>query len=330
MIDMVKVASIIIIHIMLYMMTGIIANKLISVKRSGVITIIVGFFSWYALLELIYIPVLIAGADIRVFHILQISLAIMAVVVFFIFFRRKIIKVCNNIVREIKDAGVPECIFLVIIFLLVLACIAGSKRCNSDFMHVISSIDMANEAGAMYLYDSDTGQQASGLNIMDALGVWNMSWNLWCRMFGISAMKTIRYCAGSLCLIISTSVYIRIGRNLFKGNAGYAFIFAGVLLGLMLFFITGNSPAAWLISYGGIPAACCTNVVIPFTLYWIMHIWRRKKSKADFSLLLIIELGSLAVSLQSLIVTLAMVIIALAADAVIKKTDIKYLFGRRM
>lgn len=328
--DIFRMACIVIIHIMLFMMTGTIVNKLICTKRCGAITIIVGFFSWYAFQELIYFPVLISEADILIFQIFQIVEIVMVVVVFFIFFRKKISKVFGNIVIEIKEAGVAGGIFLTIMFLLVFICIVCSKKYNSDFMHAISSMDMANESGRMYFYDSDTGQQAAELYVMEALGAWNMSWVLWCRIFNISAQKVIRYCSGLLCLIICTLINIRIGKNLFKGNARYAFIFAGALLGIMLFFITGKTPAVWLINYGGIPRAYCTNVVIPFTMYWIIHACKRKKNKADFRLILIVELGSLAVSVYSAIVTLIMVVIACIADTVVNTAGSKYLFRRRI
>ena len=330
MVDIIKMECIVVIHIMLFMMTGTIANKLIHTKRSGAITIIIGFFSWYALQELIYIPVLILGADILVFQILQIIAIIIVVLFFFIFFTKKFSKVFGNIVREIKEAGAAGGIFLTIMFLLVLIFIVYSKKCNSDSMHAISSIDMANESGRMYYYDSDTGHQAAKPSIMKALGTWNMSWALWCRIFSISAQKVIRYCSGLLCLIVCTLINIRIGKNLFKGSARYSFVFAGVLLGIMLFFITGKTPAVWLINYGGIPKAYCTNVVIPFTMYWIMQVWKRKKSKADYKLILIVELGSLAVSIHSAIVTLIVVFIACVADVVVKRTVSKNLFRRRM
>ena len=302
MVEALKILGLIVIHGILFVMMGTIVNRLLGIKRSGGITIIIGFFSWYALQEIIYIPLLILRADIAVLMWEQIIAFAVILIVYIVGFRSRLITVMKNIAREFREALIVPIIFLAVTIVPALVMMSMSKGFESSYMHTISSAEMTAMTGSMYMYDSDTGRLLDSPVYMESLGVWNMSIAAWGSMFNMNIMKVVKYSMGVICLMLSVLVNLRIGRQLFKGDVKRAFVFAGTCILVMLFINIGDSPAAQLFMYGGTSKAYCANVLMPFIFYWAVRCRGRYKDAFDKRIIPVVIIGALAISTYSAIV----------------------------
>lgn len=311
--DIIKMVIIILANIMMFVMLGTIVNKLFNTKRTGGITIITGFFSWYAIQEIIYIPIVFTNADMKIYVIEQVVMYLIITVMYICFYRKKLFKLVSHILRDIKNAGYKPVIFCVVMNVLIVILLIGSKTYSDEYMHTISTAEAAVATGKIYMYDSETGEALTKPYITEAISMWNIEAAVWCRIFKIGTQKMVKYCMGLICLFVTLLVNLRLGRRMFKGSPSYAYYFAGCCAAGMLLFATGDTAAAQIVFSGGIPGACFSCIIAPFILYWAL---RRSKTKDyyDFKIMSLIIITALGASLHAFMASLVMFVIIIIVE----------------
>lgn len=317
MVDFLKIVCMLVIYLLVFTMSGTIANRVLGIKRSGGITIIMGFFVWFVIQEIFYIPMLLMKAKLGALLVEQIILAIVVAVVYMIFFRSKFMGVVRNILKEIKGASTAATVFFMVTLILVMLLAGVKKAYNTDYAHTVSSIEMAVMTGRMYMYDVDTGKLLAHPDYIRGFGVWNMNIAVWSSLLGVSAFKLVRYGMAWLGIILSALIHIRIGRQLFKGDERYAFAYAGTVLWIMAVFAVGKTPAAMLFTNGGTAQAIAANVLMPFVFYWAVGNRGTYKKEFDIRIIPIMAGAALAISVYSLAAVVFSILVVLLTDMII-------------
>lgn len=315
--DFLKIVCMLVIYLLLFTMAGTIANRILGIKRIGGITIIIGFFVWFVIQEIFYIPMFLVRAKLNTLIIEQIILAIVIAVVYMIFFRSKFMGVMRNIIKEINGASIVMVVFFLVTLISIMLLVGVKKAYNTDYAHAVSSIEMAVMTGRMYMYDVDTGKLLTHPDYIRGFGVWNMNIAAWSSLLGVSAFKLVRYGMAWLGIILSAFIYIRIGRQLFKGDGSQTFAFVGTVFLIMAVFAVGKTPAAMMFINGGTAQAFAANVLMPFVFYWAIGNRGTYKKEFDFRIIPIMVGAALAISVYSLVAVVFSIFVVLLTDMII-------------
>lgn len=298
---------------------GVAASRLFRMNFKTYETVILGFFVYFGLFQIVALPFVFLQ---RPFHELVILwLAAVTAVNLFVFPRGK---------RELADlfqrsfAGIwrNKGILLAAVMLLIVFCcwFQGTQQyMGLDAVHYIGTVDTTVCMDSMYVYNGSSGVKEQYLDFRYALSSFYMNSAFLCKLTGISGVLIQKYVLGTCCILLHGCIMFALGRRLFPDGEKKALLFTGLVYVMHLGFHTNYAASDFLLIRGYESKGFCANVVIPAVLYAILCLWQDRERKEHWFFTFIVCFSSVPVSMSSLAIVPAMIVISVLAEWLIDR-----------
>lgn len=310
---------ILIIHVCLFALWGDSINSMLVLKKKGMQTILVGFFVYFAALQLIYLPLLIFKAPFIVLVIAWVIINLALIIKYIITKNTGIRQVFAKLTTDMKPRN--KVIMGVSLAILVMAMIYQSCRYYAGFdtSYYVGTISTTLYTNKMYVYNGETGLMENSINMRYALSCFYMNSAIWCKLFGVAPIIFQKHLMGNLCIIFFYMISYLMGKKLFENNSDKAYAFAGVLLVIGACFMTTYSNMDFLFYRGYEAKGYCANVIIPALFYAALYIMEEPDSYRGWSMLFIFSLASVPVSMSAMMIVPVIVGIVALSESIIRR-----------
>ena len=216
--------------------------------------LLVGFFSYFIVMQLLILPIVFLKGSVDLACILWIVLNA--------FLRYEI----KNGYRLFSDYRLG--IFLTVLMLVVVMTAVLTRYAGWDIAYYIGEMNEFLYHNSFWTHDALEGGTLAlingvpRINLHYAQSSYYPFWAILCRIFNIEARLMVLYTARALCVILSTMVAYCIGEEVF-GDRKRANALACVFLVLALYATASHSSAAMMIQRGYESKGYCAAVVAP-------------------------------------------------------------------
>lgn len=221
--------------------------------------VLVGFFSYFIVMQLLILPIVFLKGSVDLACILWIVLNVLSVA----YFLRYEIK---NGYKLFSDYRLG--IFLTVLMLVVVMTAVLTRYAGWDIAYYIGEMNEFLYHNSFWTHDALEGGTLAlingvpRINLHYAQSSYYPFWAILCRIFNIEARLMVLYTARALCVILSTMVAYCIGEEVFvdrkRANA-----LVCVFLVLALYATASHSSAAMMIQRGYESKGYCAAVVAP-------------------------------------------------------------------
>jgi hypothetical protein len=323
----IKGISALILYFVLYFMLG--SSIVWGFKKrdtSIIFKILIGFFSYYAIFQLVSLPFILLLKPLSYLMISWIVMMFIIVLAFGIQFYRqrerlslerlkaKVGNIKINIV-DIAVIGIVAILFCTIGFYIVTQVYQ-----SFDNAFYIGTVNTALYTNTMHQYDPSEGILLESLNLRYALSSFGMHSAVMSKIFSLHPLVEMKVVVGSECFILSGFIVYQIGQTFFKEDKRFkSILMTGFFLLLNLFIFTEYMPSRFLIFRSFEGKAFCSNVILPFTFLICLLIVRNSKERFYWFLLLVIAISSNGISMTSMLLVPMLICLMLVPFFLYKK-----------
>lgn len=268
-----------------------------------------GFFLYFALFEIIALPMIMLKLPLHVLCILWMAVLVVIAVTG-----------CISRVWRVKFKIENKAVFLVLVLLVLLQIVVAVMKPNNswDTAFYIGGVVKSVQTDTMYLYDGYTGWKDTVINLKYAMCSFYMHDAVLSRVMGIHAAVVCRWFNTLVCHIFSAYIVYCLGMEIWnkKKDACFMVIFWVIAnLGMTTEYFAGS----FLMNRSYEAKAFCANIVIPAALYYLLKIIKNPSLKSGWINLFVLNIASVAISSSSLLLIPLMEGIVLLIMIVIKR-----------
>ena len=312
----------IVIHLMIFGLFGSGFSKVLKLSLKGSETVLVGFFGYYVIMQLVFLPSLLLRASFSLFVWLwAIILSILLLLIVITCNRQMWIDVQETFGDF--NAKPKYLMFLLTLIVAMLVIYQGLFNAHGyDASFYIGTVATTLYTNTMFVFHGETGWAEPVINMRYALsGVFYMNTAFWCRILNLPPLMVQKYTFGSIGIILHGLFVYMIGLKLFESDANkrLAYWFTIVAMVLNVFFITTYSTSGFLLRRGFEAKSYCANVVFIGLFYIFLCLWKNSEMNKYWKMLFIVALGSVPVTMSSIVILPAMVLIFTVTESIVRK-----------
>ena len=328
----------ILLHLSIFFVLGSGMGKLFKLSLGGLENIMVGFFSYFAIMQIIYLPSLLAKASFTFFAVAWGIICLILLISIIVYCNKGLGRNANRLLREVimprvnhdkkqKEGNlcnkmIGHCLFVVLFFVLsALILYQGLYNMHGfDAAFYIGTVNNTLFTDTMFLHRGETGIASRVIDMRYALsGAFYMNTAFWCRLLNLPPLMVQKYTFGSLVVILHGMLVFMIAGKLFKGDRRKIYSFSIIALLLNVFFHTGYSTSTFLLMRGFEGKGYCANVILYAVFYIALCIWGNSEGDKYWKILFIVSLGSVPIAMSSLVILPAMIFIFTTAELIVQK-----------
>lgn len=273
-------------------------------------TVLFGYITYYFLFELVSVPMMLLGAELRL--LTGVWMAVLGVILVYSVCRHHGIwkKWWNNRGCFLKGKTVSFYLMLLLIALQVYYVAALQENGSADAAYYVGSVATNLATNSISSFDPYTGKALEYLNIRYAFSMYPAANSVLCSITGLHPLVVTKVVQSAMTVILSYLVYAQIGKALLKEKKQVWIMLCFISI-VNLNFHTIYSNASFLLTRGYEGKAILSNVILPFVFYLGIRMYQEKKTGGIW--LLFFETGVAAIDLTMS----AMMIVPVAMGAVI-------------
>lgn len=244
--------------------------------------LVLGFFLYFALFQLLYLPCVMAKARLSFLGLLWMALCLVLGILALVLCRRMwgaaLRAFCRRKRRHPWEGVLALCVLLAMGFQIYYMVRYGYN--GYDTQYYIGTVATGVHTDTMFVYNAVTGMKEEVLPLRYALSGFYMNWAIWCQALHVTPVLFMRYGVGALCALLANSILYELGRLFFprrKAENGCWVVLVGI--GLNFFFRTMYTTSEFLLLRSYEAKAYCANVVLPALFLACMWIWKKRDRK---------------------------------------------------
>lgn len=280
---------------------SLITVRMKNEKFSVTFTMMIGFFLYYGIFQVIAVPCTFLKLPLTWLAGLWLSLvALVVVYVCGVATNRNILFQAFGGIRR-QAAKQP---FWTLVPLLVFAAQAVfAVMWQTDYWdatYYIGDVSLSVYTNTIGLYDPLTGEMRSAFDIRHCFATYLAQDAVVCKAFGIHPLIEMKTVMGVVVTVINNLVTYNLARLFFKGNREHTGLMLIFTLLVNLFTYTAYTSSGFLLlrSYEG--KAVLGSVIVPAVLYIAARLYQDEKSKTYWWLLFLLCQSSCAISSSSM------------------------------
>ncbi|MEG0586196.1 MAG: DUF6077 domain-containing protein [Oscillospiraceae bacterium] len=301
-----------------------ITSNVQSVKHSLCVNIIVGFFCFYALFEVVSLPFVLLLQPFKRFEIVWMCIWVAVVILSAVFKRKQWASIYKNAISAIKSIPIVLLVVAAVTVVQIVIVVATTYS-DMDNMYYISEVNTTLSSGTMYQMNPVLGEQLESMSLRYAVSTYSVSNSLMCDVFGIPASVMMKIALPVALITISNMIYYKIAQQLFKDNKVAIGIFMACIL-LLLFF--GNysiyTPARFTLFRIAQGKGIVVAIIAPMLIYLFLRIANNRSERFNWQMLFTLCLASVNITLTAAFIV-PIGITAFAAPLMIAKKNVKIL-----
>lgn len=327
--DIVLCLGMIAVLLVLYMVFGRTASRILGMQMGGGLCLIFGAFVYYGMFQMLAVPFILLKQPLS--RLTFFWLAVLAVVAAgYFWMERKDIRNSLNRLFAVNPVSAVK-VIMVVLAALQIYYIITSEYLGWDTASYVGTVETSVMRNSMYLYQGENGKIANDIDMRYALSGFYMHSAVWCQLLRIRAVYFAKIVQGGVLAILADLTVFQLGCFLFSGKAYRNLIsekkIADCAAGMVIAFIVINvffdsiySTADFLLSRALEAKAYCANFVLPGILLFGMMLWRECEKRETKICLFAAVFGSVAISMSSLVIAPAMVTVLLLPILLQKRT----------
>lgn len=324
MFEILKCTMMIGIYLVLYAGLGHLMGYFIKYKLSLPESIVIGFFGYFALFQLIALPLILLKQPLTLLIGIWSAVLVCLLVLFgYVLYKEKIFVKRKDAKRSkkpsLKKADII-CLMMLGAFVLFLCYFTVIQNYwGWDTAFYIGTVNTTVDSNTMYLINGESGKAEHIIPMRYALSTFYMNSAVACKITGISAVMFQKYVISTLCVVLYQMILYLIGKRLFKGEIKRAVLFA-IMAGMLNFFFVSEYTTSHFLLFRAYEAkAYCANVVIPAVFLIILMLHEEIEKKENWLLLFWVMTASVPVSMSSILIVPVLAGVALLGELLITK-----------
>jgi hypothetical protein len=319
-----------VVHIKIFGLFGLGLGKLLKLSLKGPETVLVGFFGYYGIMQLVFLPSMLLRVNFSLFVIIWAIVLSTSLLLIVIYCNRQI---CHNIKEIFCDFNTkPKYLMILLAFTVAMLVIyQGLFNVHGyDASFYIGTIATTLYTNTMFVVHGETGWAEPVIDMRYALsGVFYMNTAFWCRILDIPPLMAQKYTFGSLAIILHSLFIYMIGLKIFESDTSkkLAYWFTILAVSLNVFFITTYSSSGFLLRRSFEAKSYCANVVFIGVFYLFLCLWKSGGLNKYWKMLFIVAFASVPVTMSSIVILPAMIFIFTVAESITKKDKMILLKG---
>lgn len=311
----------VLLHMVIFGLFGVGVGKILKLDIGGLETLLLGFFSFFAVMQFVYLPSMLLKVGFHIFVLIWAVVMLVILGAIVICFHKRIGEVGKAIYHELYTTK-KSLFFLTVLIFVILVLFQGLWNHHGfDASFYIGTVNTTLYTDTMYLYNGETGRIATSIDMRYALsGAFYMNTAFWCRILNLPALMVQKYTMGTLTMILHTLVAFLIGRKVFVNNVKHAYLFTSVVLLVNVFFTSSiYTTSTFLLLRTFESKSVGANVVIPAVFYIALCIWKSKEAGSYWKLLFVFSLASVPIAMSMIVILPMMVFVLMVAEYVCKR-----------
>ncbi|MCR5486471.1 MAG: hypothetical protein K6F35_02955 [Lachnospiraceae bacterium] len=288
--------ALILVNFILYFFFGLLLWPLAKKEGFSVCrTVFSGFFLYYLLFSLICIPVMLRWRPLSFMTRIWTAVLLLVFRISLGLFRRE----WKGLISRMGSAWKTDWWFWGSVLALVIVqalFILMNYQFTLDAAYYVANVTTSLKTDMMNVYDPYTGEWQDHFQIRYFFASYSMNDAVMCRLFHVHPLIWCKTTMAGTAIALTNMVLCMIGRELFPGRRREVLLFlffAGVM---NFFFITIFTSSNFLLTRTYEGKCLLANVVLPGVLYLMMALWKDTKSLWGWVMLLVMSMGSSALS----------------------------------
>ena len=323
--QIVEAMLIVLISCLIYLAFG----SLVCVNRnkdfSGVITLVVGFFAYYALFFVVCLPIMITYRPLSLLTKCWSCVVIVVVVIAIVIAGRTWINKIKSLITYVKQSPVIIGITLLLIVIQIVL-VTSTYNFTLDAAYYVANVATSVNTNMINVYDPFTGAWQDHFELRYAFATYSIHDAVVCQLTGIPALVQTKMVMSAIVMLISNLLYVWLCKFMCAENRRKGLIMYLFMVVINFTFITIYTSSNFLMNrtYEGKSIVGNIAVIAVFAIY--MMAVRRDLKIRDFAMLFTICLGTATVSSTANMLLPAQICI-LFVPYVIRRKAIKLIPG---
>ncbi len=286
-----------------FFMMGIQIDQILRLRLKGMYNIVFGFFVYFMLFEIFYLPFFINKQRLTCLTVAWIIFLGIDMVVSVIVFRKRILSAAKEIWEQLRCDSLPYVLLSAVVFAVVIYYGTRTFYYGFDTAYYIGMVNSAVHYDRMLIYQSEMGYKMSSLDLRYGLSGFYMHTAVLCRVFKVSAIMMQKQGVTIIDILMTYCIAFLIGRRVFKKDVKYAYLFTAVYFAMNFFFLSEFAVGEFFMYRAYEAKAYCCNVVIP-AHFLIMYAMMRSREIQGYRWrqLAILSIASIPVSMSSILI----------------------------
>lgn len=261
---------VVIVNFILYLAFG----SLLCVSRkkdwSLPVTILVGFFAYYALFSIVCLPIMLTYRELSLLTSVWVVFVAIVMVVSAVFFGKTWLIKIKSLIGEFKRSKGIWIVFgiltLVQIFLVV-----STYNFTLDAAYYVANVSTSVETNMINVYDPFTGAWQDHFELRYAFATYSVYDSLVCMVTKLPALVVTKSIMSAVVMLLVNVLYIWLAKFLCKENTKQMLVMYIAMVFINLTFVTLYTPANFLMarSYEGKTIVGNVAVILIFAMYMI-------------------------------------------------------------
>ncbi len=279
---------------------GSLLVRILKLKEDAVKELIFGYLLYFALFELLAVPMTLAWAPLSLLAgIWGLFLGVL-VLLSVIWNGKRWLQRIKTIPALIREHSWD----------FVLACAAIGATCLYAALYTGNTHDAAYYVGAtstavytdtLWRYHPYTGLPVTNFNTRYIFSAYPMHNAVWCRILGLPALIQTKVVMAALNVLMANLLIYLTGKRMFGKKKRPAVLMLAFWALFQMFTYTQYTQGAFLLTRGYEGKALLANISIPAVLYIAVWLWQETKEKRLWVILFLTSLSALGFSGSSII-----------------------------
>lgn len=288
----------------LFVSFGSIILKCMKQRFRLTVALLLGFFGYFALFQIVYLPCMLL--QIRLSVLSGLWMAVCAAIGIFALVWCRLNwggAWCMGIRSVRKHKWGSFLLFAAaMLALFELYYMVRYGYNGYDTQYYIGTVNTSVYTDSMFRYDGVTGQMEQSIQFRYALSGFYTNAAIFCQVFRVVPALCMRYMVGTICWLLANTVLFELGRTCFtkkKLENGCWTVILGI--GLNFFFRTMYTTSEFLLLRSYEAKAICSNVILPSVLLACIWVWKGRDGRKWWVYLGLITASANTISMSSIL-----------------------------
>lgn len=295
MMDIIKVLLFVVLNLILYTSFGMLFLKRKNKDLSLSLSLVVGFFCYYALFFFVCFPFMKKYRPLSWLSYTWISIAIVVVILSLIICRKQVKSTVGHIILAVKAHPLAACIITTIVLIQVIL-VTVTYNFTLDAAFYVSNVGTCVNTNMINVYDPFTGAWQDHFELRYFFATYSVNDAVMCQLLKADALIWTKSVMSATVIIIVNVLYYKISRFLFENNVKAITIMMGAILLVNLTFISMYTSSLFLLTRTYEGKTVIGNLAIPLLFYIYMHLSSDKDIDSPWLIMFITAVGAVTIS----------------------------------
>lgn len=261
---------VVIVNCILYLAMGSFVTIRKNKQWSLPITVVAGFFTYYALFFFVCLPIMLTYRTLSLLTKAWAGVVLVAFVIAVILYGKEWIAKGKVIVKIIAKERVFW-IVLALVTIIQVVLVATTYHFTLDAAYYVANVSTSVETNMINVYDPFTGAWQDHFELRYAFATYSVYDAVVCKITGLSALVVTKAVMSATVMLLVNILYVFIARFLCKNNTKQTAIMYLAMVFVNLTFITLYTSSNFLMfrTYEGKSIVGNITIIMIFTLYMI-------------------------------------------------------------